>query len=147
MRGIDWSRAYCRSQVFSRSRCLIDLTTDGPAVFSSLISAIPLAIFAARESDFLRLVGDIGGTNTRLAVFQDDGATLVRQEVFKNKDRASFLDIAREFLVIGGQLQPAPHRIGIGRFCRQFAAARGLGPVVCQRIHGARYHGSAGRLT
>src|SRR5688572_13037747 len=44
------------------------------------------------------LAGDIGGTNTRLAVFQDDGATLVRQEVFKNKDRSSFLDIAREFL-------------------------------------------------
>ena len=44
------------------------------------------------------LAGDIGGTNTRLAIFQDDGATLVRQEVFKNKGRASFLDIAREFL-------------------------------------------------
>ena len=44
------------------------------------------------------LAGDIGGTNTRLAVFQDDGATLVRQQVFKNKGRDSFLDIAREFL-------------------------------------------------
>jgi glucokinase len=44
------------------------------------------------------LAGDIGGTNTRLAVFQDDGATLVRQQVFKNAGRASFVDIAREFL-------------------------------------------------
>ena len=44
------------------------------------------------------LAGDIGGTNTRLAVFQDDGETLVRQQVFKNKGRSSFLDIAREFL-------------------------------------------------
>ncbi|MDQ3439321.1 MAG: glucokinase [Planctomycetota bacterium] len=44
------------------------------------------------------LAGDIGGTNTRLAVFEDDGATLVRQEVFKNKGRSSFLDIARKFL-------------------------------------------------
>src|SRR6476620_5815066 len=44
------------------------------------------------------LAGDIGGQNTRLAVFQDDGATLVRQHVFKNAGRASFLDIAREFL-------------------------------------------------
>ncbi len=44
------------------------------------------------------LAGDIGGTNTRLAIFQDDGATLVRQRVFKNAGRASFLDIAREFL-------------------------------------------------
>ncbi|HEV2292850.1 MAG TPA: glucokinase [Tepidisphaeraceae bacterium] len=44
------------------------------------------------------LAGDIGGTNTRLAIFQDDGATLVRQHVFKNAGRTSFLDIAREFL-------------------------------------------------
>jgi glucokinase len=44
------------------------------------------------------LAGDIGGTNTRLAIFQDDGETLVRQQVFKNKGRSSFLDIAREFL-------------------------------------------------
>jgi glucokinase len=44
------------------------------------------------------LAGDIGGTNTRLAVFQDDGSTLVRQQVFKNAGRTSFLDIAREFL-------------------------------------------------
>jgi hypothetical protein len=40
MRGIDWSRAYSRSQVFSRSRCLIDLTTDGPALSNSK-AAIP----------------------------------------------------------------------------------------------------------
>lgn len=44
------------------------------------------------------LAGDIGGTNTRLALFQDDGATLIRQHVFKNAGRSSFLDIAREFL-------------------------------------------------
>lgn len=44
------------------------------------------------------LAGDIGGTNTRLAIFRDDGATLVRQHVFKNAGRTSFLDIAREFL-------------------------------------------------
>jgi len=44
------------------------------------------------------LAGDIGGTNTRLAVFHDDGVTLVRQHVFKNAGRASFLEIAREFL-------------------------------------------------
>ena len=49
------------------------------------------------------LAGDIGGTNTRLAIFQDDGATLVRQEVFKNKGRGSFLDIARDFLGSGEQ--------------------------------------------
>jgi glucokinase len=51
------------------------------------------------------LAGDIGGTNTRLAVFQDDGATLVRQQVFKNAGRASFVEIAREFL----DQQPAEH--------------------------------------
>ena len=44
------------------------------------------------------LAGDIGGTNTRLAIFQDDGATLVRQHVFKNAGRPSFVEIAREFL-------------------------------------------------
>jgi len=44
------------------------------------------------------LAGDIGGTNTRLAIFQDDGATLVRQHVFKNAGRTSFVDVAREFL-------------------------------------------------
>jgi glucokinase len=47
------------------------------------------------------LAGDIGGTNTRLAVFQDDGATLVRQQVFKNAGRGSFVDVAREFLAQG----------------------------------------------
>ena len=44
------------------------------------------------------LAGDIGGTNTRLAVFADDGETLLRQRVLKNKGRSSFLDVAREFL-------------------------------------------------
>ncbi|MGB7159878.1 MAG: ROK family protein [Tepidisphaeraceae bacterium] len=44
------------------------------------------------------LAGDIGGTNTRLAIFQDDGATIVRQQVFKNAGRTSFVDVAREFL-------------------------------------------------
>ncbi len=44
------------------------------------------------------LAGDIGGTNTRLAIFQDDGATLVRQHVFKNAGRSGFIEIAREFL-------------------------------------------------
>jgi glucokinase len=44
------------------------------------------------------LAGDIGGTNTRLAVFRDDGATLVREQVFKNAGRASFVEVAREFL-------------------------------------------------
>ena len=66
------------------------------------------------------LAGDIGGTNSRLAIFNDD-LGLVDQHVYLNAGRTSFPDIVREF--IGKQKYP------IDKAC--FAVA---GPVSDGRV-------------
>src|SRR5439155_14807471 len=43
------------------------------------------------------LAGDIGGTNTRLAVF-DDKFSKLREQTFTNAGRASFTEVVQEFL-------------------------------------------------
>ena len=43
------------------------------------------------------LAGDIGGTNTRLALF-DTKLNKRREEAYPNAGRASFTEIVREFL-------------------------------------------------
>lgn len=43
------------------------------------------------------LAGDIGGTNCRLAIFEDDAETVVEQAVIKTAGRARFEDVAAEF--------------------------------------------------
>ena len=46
------------------------------------------------------LAGDIGGTNTRLALFDDRGGKLLKrhEQVFKNEGRGGLIEIARAFL-------------------------------------------------
>src|SRR4051812_13003602 len=48
------------------------------------------------------LAGDIGGTNTRLATF-DEKLNKVREKTFENAGRASFTDVVREFLGSSGE--------------------------------------------
>src|SRR5439155_9580737 len=43
------------------------------------------------------LAGDIGGTNTRLALF-DDKFSKLREQTFTNAGRTSFTEVVREFL-------------------------------------------------
>jgi len=59
------------------------------------------------------LAGDIGGTNSRLALF-DDELTAVKQTVTKNKGRDSFGPIVREFLDQCGDLRRQVDRACFG---------------------------------
>ena len=58
------------------------------------------------------LAGDVGGTNTRLALFQTKRGRLVMREraEFKNADRRDLASIVREFL------DPLPHRAEVACF-------------------------------
>jgi glucokinase len=60
------------------------------------------------------LAGDLGGTKTRLALFEanDGRMQLVHEKVYRSRDYTSFTDIVQEFI----HLQPAkkPQRICIG---------------------------------
>ena len=59
------------------------------------------------------LAGDIGGTNSRLALFDPD-LRVVRQTVTKNKGRDSFTEIVREFLDTTGDLRKQVDRACFG---------------------------------
>ena len=66
------------------------------------------------------LAGDVGGTNARLAIFEADGRTRVRQEAFPSAKFASLEDVVRAFL------GPNPPKLA--------AATFGIaGPVVAGR--------------
>src|SRR5687768_7993678 len=70
------------------------------------------------------LAGDIGGTNCRLAIFEDDTETVIEQAVIKTAGRARFDDVAAEFF----QSRDA-HRGKIDRACFGVAGAVGDGRV------------------
>ena len=55
------------------------------------------------------LAGDIGGTNSRLAIF-DSGFNKIHESVTKNAGRSSFTEIVREFL--------RPERVARKRQCK-----------------------------
>src|SRR5205823_3392160 len=57
--------------------------------------SLGLSHFVARKSMFL--AGDIGGTNSRLAIF-DSNFSKVHESVTKNAGRSSFTEIVKEFL-------------------------------------------------
>ncbi len=60
------------------------------------------------------LAGDLGGTNTRLALFEAVGGTMqvVEDHVYRSRDYASFAAIIQEF--VGRQPSKPPQRICIG---------------------------------
>ncbi len=59
------------------------------------------------------LVGDVGGTRTRLALYDRAGHELLTETVMPSRDHASFEDIARPFLASSGAGHPAAAVIGI----------------------------------
>src|SRR5262245_16358264 len=57
------------------------------------------------------LVGDIGGTNTRLALYTDHGKRLLTESVFPRREHATFDAIVRAFLASTGA---RPHAAVLG---------------------------------
>lgn len=70
------------------------------------------------------LAGDIGGTNCRLAIFQDDAMAVVEQAVIKTAGHATFQDVLDEFF----RLREG-HRAKIDRACFGVAGAVKAGRV------------------
>ncbi|WP_437719785.1 glucokinase [Sorangium sp. So ce861] len=59
------------------------------------------------------LVGDIGGTNTRLALYDASGDTPLSEAVFRSREHASFEEIALPFLVRSDAPHPAVAVLGV----------------------------------
>ncbi|WP_437330996.1 glucokinase [Sorangium sp. So ce381] len=59
------------------------------------------------------LVGDIGGTNTRLALYSASGGRPLSEAVFRSREHASFEEIALPFLVRSDAPHPAVAVLGI----------------------------------
>lgn len=59
------------------------------------------------------LVGDIGGTRTRLALYESAGKKMLNEAVFPSREHASFEDIARPFLARTDVAAPAVAVLGI----------------------------------
>ncbi|MGH7179648.1 MAG: glucokinase, partial [Tepidisphaeraceae bacterium] len=71
------------------------------------------------------LAGDIGGTNSRLAVF-DDALSLIHEHVYKNAGRRDLGEIVGEFL--------ATHDHKIDRACFAVAGPVSMGKVVLTNL-------------
>lgn len=71
------------------------------------------AAVAKSKSSFSLLVGDIGGTNTRLRIADASGRRTFAEQVFPSRDFASFEDIARPFLASSDAPHPKVAAIGI----------------------------------
>ena len=59
------------------------------------------------------LVGDIGGTNTRLALYEPRGTRPAAQEVQPSRQHASFEEIARAFLATWTGPRPEVAVLGV----------------------------------
>lgn len=59
------------------------------------------------------LVGDVGGTNTRLALFDAAGKRAITEAVFPSREHASFEEIALPFLARSNAPHPAVAVLGI----------------------------------
>ncbi len=68
---------------------------------------------AKPKSSFSLLVGDIGGTNTRLRITDANGRRSFAEQVFPSREFASFEDIARPFLANADAPHPKVAAIGI----------------------------------
>jgi glucokinase len=68
---------------------------------------------AKTKSSFSLLVGDIGGTNTRLRLTDAIGRRTFAEQVFPSREFASFEDIARPFLANADAPHPKVATIGI----------------------------------
>lgn len=68
---------------------------------------------AKRKSAYSILVGDIGGTNTRLRLADRTGRKVLVEQVFPSRDHASFEDVARPFLANADVPHPQVAVIGI----------------------------------
>ena len=59
------------------------------------------------------LVGDIGGTNTRLSLYDSAGKKALHQAVFPSREHASFEDIAAPFLAFAANATPGAAVLGV----------------------------------
>lgn len=69
------------------------------------------------------LVGDIGGTRTRLALYDGAGKRALTEAVVPSRDHASFEDIALPFLAGEGEARPAAAVLGVAGPVRKGVAA------------------------
>lgn len=68
---------------------------------------------AKPKNPFSILVGDIGGTNTRLRLADKTGRRVLAEAVYPSRDFASFEDVARPFLASSDAPHPRAAVIGI----------------------------------
>lgn len=68
------------------------------------------------------LVGDIGGTNTRLALYDAAGDRPLSEAVFRSREHASFEEIALPFLVRSDAPHPAVAVLGVAGPIKDHAA-------------------------